>query len=79
MESLTDFGYSGVDNCIKVHLFLQGIKSIELEAVVNVVQAQSGKYCMDFDATASYLGQMVMKEDPSMQYVNITKTISQLF
>ena len=32
MESLTDYGNSGMDNCNKVHYFLQGIKSSELEA-----------------------------------------------
>ena len=38
-ETLTDYGYSGLDNGSNVHYFLQGIKCIELEAVVNIVQA----------------------------------------
>ena len=40
----TDHGYSGIDNGAKVHHFLQGIKGFELEATINVVQAQSEKY-----------------------------------
>ena len=62
MKSLKDYGYSGMDNDIKVHHFLQGIKSPELEAVVNVVCAQLVKYSTDFDALVSYLGQMVTKK-----------------
>ena len=40
MESLTEYGYSGMYNGTKVLHFLQGVKSTELEAAVNVVQAQ---------------------------------------
>ena len=43
MDSLADHGYSGIDDGIKVHHFLQGIKSTELEAEVNVVWAQPKK------------------------------------
>ena len=61
MKTLTDYECSGIDNSTKVCHFLQGIKSPELEAVVNVVHAQSEKFGKDFDATVSYLGQLVMK------------------
>ena len=40
MESLTDYGSSGMDNSTKVCHFLQGMKNTEMEAVVNVVWAQ---------------------------------------
>ena len=36
MESLTDYGYSGMDNGTKVHHFLQVIKSTEVEVGLNV-------------------------------------------
>ena len=39
MESLTDYGYSGMDSGTKVRHFFKGIKSYELEAIVNVVCA----------------------------------------
>ena len=78
MESLTDYSYSGMDNGTKVHHFFQGIKSTELEAAVKVVWTKPGKYGTDFDAAASYLGHMVMKEDPSMQSVHIAKIRRQL-
>ena len=55
MESITDYGNSGMDNGTKVHHFLQGIKCTELEAAVNVVQTQPEKYGTDFDATISGL------------------------
>ena len=61
-ESLTDYGYIGMDNGTKVCHFLQDIKSPELEAVVNVVCAQPEKYGTDFDAVLSYLCQMVTKK-----------------
>ena len=61
MENLVDYGYSGMDNGTKVRHFLQGIKSSELEAAVNVVHAKPEKYSIDFDATMSYMGQIVMK------------------
>ena len=54
MESLTDYGYSGMNNGTKVHHFLQGIKSSELEALANVVCAQPEKYGTDFNATISH-------------------------
>ena len=75
MESLTDYGYIVMNNGTKVCHFLQGIKSIELEA--NFVWAQSQNYGTDFDATVSYLGQTVMKKGPSMQPINIARTESQ--
>ena len=56
IESITDYGYIDIDNGIKLCHFLQGIKSPELEAVVNVVHPQPEKYGTDFDATMSYLG-----------------------
>ena len=40
MESLTDYGYSGMDIGTKACYFSQEIKSTELEAAVNVVWAQ---------------------------------------
>ena len=40
MESLVDHGYRDIDDGTKVCHFLQGIKSTELEAPVNVVQTQ---------------------------------------
>ena len=66
-----------MDNGTKVHRFLQGIKSTELEAVINVVQAQPRKYETDFEATVFYLGQMVTKKSLLMQFVHIAKTRSQ--
>ena len=54
VESLTDYGYSCMDNGTKVCHFLQGIKGTELEAAVNVVPAQPEKYGTDFNATMSY-------------------------
>ena len=77
MESLTDYGYSGMDNGIKVRHFLQGIKSPEFEAVVNVVCAQLEKYDMDFDAVVFYLGQMVTKKGLIIQSGHIATTRSQ--
>ena len=68
MKNLIDYGCSGMDNGTKVCHFFHGIKSTELEAVVNVVWAQPGKYGSDFDVTMSYLGQMVTKKGTSMQY-----------
>ena len=69
MESLTDYGYSGMDNGTKVLPFLQGIKSPELEESVNVVWAQPEKYGTDFDITISYLGQMITKKSLIVQSV----------
>ena len=77
MESLTDCGYSGIDNGTKACHFLQGIKSTELEAVVNIVQAQLEKYGTDFDATVPYLVQLVMEKSTSMQSVHIVRTRNQ--
>ena len=77
MESLTDYGYCGIDNDTKVHHILQGIKSPELKAAVNVVCAQPEKYGTDFDTVASYLGQMVTKKSLIMQSVQIANTRSQ--
>ena len=74
MGSLTDYGYSGIYNGTKVHHFTQGIKSTELEAVVNNVWAQPEKDGPDFDATVSYLGQIVTKKGLSMQSIHIART-----
>ena len=70
----TDYGYGGMDNGTKVSHSLQGIKSSELEAVVYVVNAQPERYGTDFDAVASYLGQIVTKEGLIMQSVQIANT-----
>ena len=70
MESLPDYDYSGMDNGTNVHHFLQGIKSTELEAAVNVFWVQPEKYGMDFDATVPYLGQMDMKKGPSISILS---------
>ena len=66
-----------MNNGTKVHHFLQGIKSPQLEAVVNVVQAQPKKYGTDFDAAMFYLGQMVMKKSLIMQSLCNAMTRSQ--
>ena len=58
MESLKDYGYSGIDHGTMVHHFLQGIKRTELEVVVDVAQAQPEKYGSDFGAMMSYLIQL---------------------
>ena len=63
-----------MDNGAKVHHFPLGIKSTELEAVVNVVQAQLEKNGPDFDAIISYLGQMDTTKSLIMQSVCILKT-----
>ena len=39
MESLTDYGYSGIDNGNKANQLLQNIKSTQFEAAVNVAGA----------------------------------------
>ena len=46
MESLVDDVYNGIDDVTKVCHLIQGIKSTELEAVVNIVQAMS--WCLIF-------------------------------
>ena len=66
-----------MNNGTKVSHFLQGIKSPELEAVVNIVSTQPKKYGTDFNVTVSYLGQMVTKNDLILQSVWIAKTGSQ--
>ena len=58
-------------------LFLQEIKSTQLEAAVNVVWAQQEKYGKDFDVTVSYLDHMVMKKSYTMLSIHIAKTRSQ--
>ena len=63
-----------MDNGTKVHPFLQCIKSLKLEAAVNIVWAQPEKYGTDFDATVSYLGQMIIKKSLIAQSVQIAKT-----
>ena len=55
-----------MDNGTKVGHFLQGIKSTELEAGINAVWAQPEKYGTDFDATVSYLGQIVTKKSHNL-------------
>ena len=77
MENLTDYGCSLMDNGTKVHHFLQGIKSSELKAAVNVVWVQPEMYRMDFGATMFYLGQIITKKGLTMQSVYIAKTRSQ--
>ena len=77
MESLADHGYSDIDFGIKVGPFLQGIKSTESEAAVNVVQAQPEESGEDFDGTMPYLGQMVTHNCYNMHSVHIAKTGSQ--
>ena len=77
MESITDYGYSGMDNGTKVRHVLQVIKCSELEAAVHVVRAHPEKYGMDFDTVVSYLGQMVTKKGLIMQSVWIATTRSQ--
>ena len=66
MESIADHGYSDIEDGTKVHHFLQGIKSTELETPKNFVKAQPEKYDKDFDMTVFYLGQMVTKEGYAM-------------
>ena len=78
MENLTDYGYSGMENCTMVCHFLQGIKSPELEAAVNVVGAQPEKYGTDFDTVVSYLGKMVPEKRLIILLVQIATTRSQL-
>ena len=77
MESLTDYGYSGIDKGTNVHHFLKGIKSIELEVAVNAILAQPEKYGKNFYTTLSYLGQMVRTKCYTMQSVHIAMTRSQ--
>ena len=56
MKSSIDYGYSGMDNSTQVCHILQGIKSPELEAAINIVCLQSEKHGTDVDANSSYLG-----------------------
>ena len=77
MKSLTDYGYSGMDNDTKVCQFLHVIKSPELKAAVNIVWIQQEMYWADFDATMSNLGQMVTKKRLIEQVIHIVKTRSQ--
>ena len=72
MKSLVDHGYSGIDDGTKVHHFLEGIKSTELEAAANVVWANQRR--KDFDVTVPYLGQMVTMKGYDMQFICISKT-----
>ena len=58
IESFVNDGYSEVDKGTKVCHFLKGVKSTELEAVVNVVQTQPEKYGKDVDTAVSYLDQI---------------------
>ena len=78
MESLADYGNSVVNNFTTAHHFLQQIKSTELEAAVNVFQAQPKQYGKDFDETVSYLGQVVARKGYNIQSVGIAQTSSQL-
>ena len=48
-----------------------------MEAVLYVVWVQPERYGTAFNATVSYLGQMVTKKGPSIQSVHIVKTGSQ--
>ena len=76
LEGLVDHGYISTNDCTNIDHFLHGIKSTELEAVVNIAWAQPEKYGKHFDATVSYLCQMVMKKGYNMQFVHIAKTAS---
>ena len=78
MKSLTDYGYSDMDNGTKVFHFLQGIKSPELEATENDVCIQPRRYGTDFDDTMSYLGQTVTEMGLIMQSVCIVKNGNKL-
>ena len=49
-----------------------------MEAIINVVQAQPERYGKDFDATMSYLGQMITKEGNAMQSICVAKTESKV-
>ena len=51
MESLANHGYHGIKDGTKVYVFLQRIKSTELDAAVNIVWAQPEKKGKDFYAT----------------------------
>ena len=77
MESITDYGYSKMDNGTKVCHFLPEIKSTGLKAGLNLVEAQPEKHGTDFDATVLCLSQMVMKKGTSMQSICIAKTGNQ--
>ena len=55
-ESLAGHGYIGIGHGTNISHFIQGTKSTELEAAVNVVSVQQEKYNKVFDATLSYLG-----------------------
>ena len=55
--------------CMMAH-FLQGNKSTELEALINVVWVQ-GK---DFETTVSHLDKMIMKKGYNIESVFIAKT-----
>ena len=76
MESLTDYGNSGMDNDTKVCHFLKDIMCTELESAVNVVWAQWEKHGTDFDAIVSYLSKMITTKGSSMQSVHIAKARS---
>ena len=71
-----DHSYSGIGNGTKACKFIQGFKISKLEAVISVVQAQPEKFDRDFDATVSYLNQMVMKKGTNMQAIHVAKTRS---
>ena len=62
MDNLANHGYSDIDYGIKVHHFLQGIKSSALKAVINLIKAWPEKYNQDFATTASYQGQLITKK-----------------
>ena len=70
MESLTDYGYSGMDNGTNVHHFLQKIKITTLEAAVNAVhnQRSMAKILM------SYFVHMVRKKSYTKQSIRTAKT-----
>ena len=77
MARPADPGLSGLANDTKGFCSLQGISSTKLEAAVNVIWAQPERYCKAFDATMSYLDQMVTKKSNNLQSVHIAMTGSQ--
>ena len=48
LEGLTEYGYQGIDDGTKVHLFLEGIMAPELEVIKTRILSDAG-LCMDFE------------------------------
>ena len=49
LEGLTKYGYQGINDGTKVHLFLEGIMAPELEVVKTCILSDAA-LCMDFEA-----------------------------